>query len=208
MKVTGLFCGSKKTIGAKLSPTGIYKSAVERAEVGQLGIVGDVQADARVHGGPEKALHQFSLLSYQKIIQRYPLLHKRLIAGSIGENISANHMNEHNVCIGDIYQFGAITLQVSAPRIPCWKIDAKFAQPGLSQFIALCHLSGWYYRVLEPGEIQVGDQIELTLRLNPQLTVRRFLEIIQLKTLDETTRGVIAFTEGLDPQWRIKLLAK
>ena len=208
MRVTGLFCGSKKVIGAKLSPTGIYKSAVETAEVNHLGIVGDVQADTRVHGGPEKALHQFSFLSYQKIIQRYPLLHKRLTPGSIGENISAMQMNEDNVCIGDIYQVGALTLQVSAPRIPCWKIDAKFAQPGLSQFIALYHLSGWYYRVLEPGQIRVGDEFALSLRANPQLSVRRFLSIVQSRTLDETSRHLITNAAGLDPQWRGRLLTE
>ncbi|WP_340680551.1 MOSC domain-containing protein [Paraglaciecola sp.] len=207
MKIIGLFSGSKTAIGPKLSPTGIYKKPLERVEVNNLGIIGDVQADKRVHGGPEKALHQFSLASYQKVIQRYPLLHKKAWPGSIGENLSASTMHEDSVCIGDIYSLGTSLIQVSAPRIPCWKIDAKFSQPGLSQFIAQYQLNGWYYRVIESGKIQLCDQFKLLERFNPRLTIRHFLAITQLKNLDEGSFKLIDHAQGLDPQWRKKLSA-
>lgn len=208
MKISGLFCATKRAIGPKLQATGIYKSPVEQAEIDHLGIVGDIQADKRVHGGPEKALHQFSLLSYQKIIQRFPLLHKRACPGSIGENISAFGMDEDNLGIGDTYQVGTAILQVSAPRIPCWKIDAKFSQPGLSQFIAAHHLSGWYYRVVQSGRIHLGDNINLIENSKSSLTVRGLLRIIQMPQPDDYSRELVSHATGLDPDWRRRLLAR
>ena len=206
MHVIGLYSGNKTTIGPKLSPTGIYKSPVQRVNVNPLGIVGDMQADIRVHGGPEKALHQFSLTSYQKIIQHYPLLHKKAWPGAIGENISAPQMNENSVCIGDVFAVGSTVLQVSSPRIPCWKIDAKFKQPRLSQFISQHHLSGWYYRVLEKGAIQLDDTFSLIERFNPQLTIKQFLYLVNLQNRTETEIDLIKNAEGLDPAWQTKLL--
>jgi len=120
MKIIGLYTGKLTQIGKKRSPTGIYKQSVDNVSVDELGILGDIQADKRFHGGPEKALHQYALSSYEKIIKRYPLLHKQAKPGAIGENLSATKMNEHNVCIGDIYHLGSAILQVSSPRIPFW----------------------------------------------------------------------------------------
>tara|TARA_R110000868_G_scaffold52947_3_gene166631 strand:+ start:3526 stop:4155 length:630 start_codon:yes stop_codon:yes gene_type:complete len=206
MQITGLYSGRKTALGPKLSATGIFKYPVERVDVDILGIVGDVQADKRVHGGPQKALHQFSLASYQKIIQQYPLLHLKAWPGSIGENISAAQMHEDSVCIGDLYAVGSCVLQVSAPRIPCWKIDAKFKQPGLSQFIAQHQLSGWYYRVIEAGAIQLADCFNLVKRHNPQLSIRQFLGLLHCENLTAAQRELINNAEGLDPAWRTKLL--
>ena len=206
MKIIGLFSGNKTTIGPKLSPTGIYKSPVQRVSVNTLGIVGDTQADIRVHGGPEKALHQFSLTSYQKIIQHYPLLHKKAWPGAIGENISAPQMNENSVCIGDVFAVGSTVLQVSSPRIPCWKIDAKFKQPGLNSFIRHHQLSGWYYRVLQSGGIQLGDEFKLIERSNPQLSIRIFLKFCQSDTKNSQFLDLISQARHLDPEWRHKLL--
>ena len=119
-----------------------------------LGLTDDVQADGRFHGGPEKALHQFALSSYEKISKRYPLLHKRVKPGIVGENLTASDMDDANVHIGDIYQLGEVKVQVSSPRIPCWKIAHKLDMPELDKFVAQKGISGWYYRVLEPGKIK------------------------------------------------------
>jgi MOSC domain-containing protein YiiM len=65
----------------------------------------------------------------------------------MGENISIATMHEHNVCIGDIYQIGECQIQVSGPRMPCFKIAEKFNTPGLDNFVAKHAIHGWYYRV-------------------------------------------------------------
>jgi MOSC domain-containing protein YiiM len=204
MKVSGLFSGKSRSIGPKHNPTGIFKYPVEQVSVNTLGIIGDIQADKRFHGGPEKALHQFSLLSYEKIIKRFPLLHKKAQPGAIGENISAPNMHEHNVCIGDIYQLGSTVLQVSSPRIPCWKIDAKLSQPDLNQFISQQRLNGWYYRVLESGEIGLGEIFQLQQRPNPLVTIDTMLKVIYAKA-SASEVDLATHAKGLDPEWKKRL---
>jgi len=207
MKIIGLYTGKLTQIGDNRSLTGIYKQSVEQVSVDELGIIGDIQADKRFHGGPEKALHQYALSSYEKIIKRYPLLHKKAKPGMIGENLSATDMNEHNVCIGDIYKVGSAILQVSSPRIPCWKIDAKFKQPDLNQFISQHRLNGWYYRVLKAGDIKLNDDFLLQQRPNTNVTVDTMLRVIHGNAEIQTVElAVNAF--GLDPEWQKRLQNK
>ncbi|MFT5837738.1 MAG: MOSC domain-containing protein YiiM [Flavobacteriales bacterium] len=207
MKIIGLYTGKLTQIGDKRSPTGIYKQSVQQVSVHELGIIGDIQADKRFHGGPEKALHQYALSSYEKIIKRYPLLHKKTKSGMIGENLSATHMNEHSVCIGDIYKVGDTILQISSPRIPCWKIDAKFNQPDLHQFISQHRLNGWYYRVLQAGSITLHDEFLLQQRPNTHVTVDTMLKVIYGKA--EAAIAELAIQAiGLDPEWQKRLQNK
>ena len=207
MKIIGLYSGSLSNIGEKRSPTGIYKQSVAQVSVNELGIVGDIQADKRFHGGPEKALHQYALYSYEKIIKRYPLLYKKAKPGMIGENLSAADMNEHNVCIGDIYKLGSAIVQVSSPRIPCWKIDAKFKQPDLHQFIGQHRLNGWYYRVLEAGHTKLNDEFLLQQRPNTNISIDTMLKVIHGKAEAQLIE-LTANATGLDPEWKERLTNK
>jgi MOSC domain-containing protein YiiM len=207
MKIIGLYTGKLSQIGDKRSPTGMYKQSVEQVSVHELGIIGDIQADKRFHGGPEKALHQYALSSYEKIIKRYPLLYQKAKPGMIGENLSASDMNEHNVCIGDIYKVGSSLLQVSSPRIPCWKIDAKFNQPDLHQFISQHRLNGWYYRVLQTGNIAINDEFLLQQRPNTHITVDMMLKVVYGKAEAEVVKLAINAI-GLDPEWQDRLQNK
>jgi MOSC domain-containing protein YiiM len=207
MKIIGLYSGELSKIGEKNSPTGIYKQSIEQVSVDKFGIVGDFQADKRFHGGPEKALHQYALRSYEKIVKRYPLLHKKAKPGAIGENLSATNMNEYNVCIGDIYKLGNCLLQVSSPRIPCWKIDAKFKQPRLNQFISQHRLNGWYYRVLQTGNITLKDEFLLKQRPNTNVTVDAMLRVFYGVT-GAPSVGLATNAIGLDPEWQERLQNK
>ena len=208
MKIIGLYSGKSSIIGPKNSPTGIFKDHVDSVQVDSLGIIGDVQADKRFHGGPEKALHQYALRSYEKIIKRYPLLHKNAKPGAIGENITATNMNDQNVCIGDIYQIGGVKVQVSSPRIPCWKIDEKFNQPDLNKFVGQNQITGWYYRILESGSISLDDEVELTLRPNAFLTISLFMQIVRGEIKDNTVIKNAVRAAGLDPEWHRRLQKK
>ena len=207
MIIIGLYSGKLSNIGVNHIPTGIYKQSVEQVSVAELGIIGDIQADKRFHGGPEKALHQYALCSYEKIIKRYPLLYRKAKPGAIGENLSATDMNEHNVCIGDIYNVGSCVLQVSSPRIPCWKIDAKFKQPDLHHFISQHSLNGWYYRVLQAGDITLNDKFLLQQRPNTNITVDTMLKVIHGKAESHLVQLTINAT-GLDPEWQKRLQNK
>lgn len=156
-----LFTGRIRPLPDSGRPTGIYKSpATFPLEVTALGFEGDQQADLRVHGGPDKAVHYFPRPHYAQFAARFPELAGALLPGSIGENISAA-LTETEVRIGDIWCLGSARLQVCQPRNPCWKIDERYGIQGLAKFIAHRRIAGWYLRVLTPGVIAEGDALQI-----------------------------------------------
>jgi MOSC domain-containing protein YiiM len=132
--------------------TAIFKTPVHsRVKIRSKGIVGDHQADHRVHGGPEKAVHQYAALNYSKLAARFPEIAAAFVPGSIGENLSASGIDESSVAIGDIFALGSAHLQLCQPRSPCGKIDTRYGLAGVAKYISDCCYQGWYYRVLEAG---------------------------------------------------------
>lgn len=208
MKIIGLYSGTSTLIGPKRSASAIFKTPQDKVIVDELGIVSDVQANTKVHGGPEKALHQYALSSYEKLIKRYPLLHKTAGPGNIGENLCATEMSDDSVCIGDIYQLGKIRVQVTSPRIPCWKIDVRLNQPDLHKYVASSLSTGWYYRVLQGGELCVGDEVSLTERPNRELSIAQFMQIVNGDIVEADYIAEAAKAQGLDPQWQDRLETK
>lgn len=208
MKIIGLYAGKQRPFGPRGNQSAIFKSAVNDVEVNALGMVDDHQADTRYHGGEEKALHQFALSGYEKMMKRHPLQHKIFVPGSMGENMTATDMDDESVCIGDIYQIGALKVQVGSPRIPCWKIDHKLNLTDLHTFISHCGITGWYYRVLEGGTLSVGDEITLLERPNPDLSVHRFMQITNMMNTTIEDMQNASEAVGLDPEWKEKLLKR
>jgi MOSC domain-containing protein YiiM len=169
------------------------------------GLVGDVQADRRVHGGPEKALHHYAAENYARLTVAFLECAGALLPGSIGENISTHGWREDSVCISDIFRIGTALVQVSQPRSPCWKINHKFGVADMSRFVADHGVTGWYYRVIEEGDIGVGDGFELQERPAPQVTLARLWQanIAHRPALDELAELMAA--PGLTLGWVQKL---
>ena len=205
MQIQGLYCGKSQLLQPSGEYTGIYKAPVNHVAVDELGIKGDVQVDKRYHGGPDKALHQYSLSGYQRIVEAYAELADIAVQGSIGENISIAEMSEANVCIGDIYRFGSVLVQVSEPRRPCWKINAKFKQSDLTEFIEKEGITGWYYRVLEAGEINLSDNAELLERPNPQVTIAYFNSVLNMSQPSRDALASLIECTGLAAYLRARL---
>lgn len=163
MRVTvSLFAGRVRPLAESGRASGIVKSPVEfPLALGPNGFAGDEQADRRVHGGPDKAIHVYPAAHYARLAQRFPEIAQRFVPGSIGENISVDRLTEADVRIGDIWQLGSARLQLCQPRSPCWKIDARYGCDGIAKFIADESIAGWYCRVLAAGVVNAGDAFEL-----------------------------------------------
>ena len=205
-QIAGLFAGTAMPMPGDGRPTAIFKQPVNgRVHVGIEGLDGDVQADRRVHGGPEKALHHFPADTYARLAQALPELAERFVPGAIGENISTAGYAEADVCIGDVYAFGSARIQLCQPRTPCWKIDARFGTDGLSKAIQVAGISGWYYRVLEEGEVERGDSIELIERNASAFSVERFWQIGHTLRPDLDQLMRLALTPGLATQWQQRI---
>jgi len=139
--------------------TSIFKEPVEgRVAVRGNNLVGDAQADLRVHGGPNKAIYAYAS-------EHYPYwtttLHRTLKPGSFGENLTSEGLLESQVRIGDLYRLGSALLRVTQPRMPCAKLALRFALPSMVKLFWKSNLSGIYFSVAEEGEIGAGDEIEL-----------------------------------------------
>ena len=205
MIVTGLFAGGPSVLESSGQRSGIVKPARPSVRVTHDGIVGDVQVDRRYHGGPEQAAHQFAVAHYAAIVTRYPALAGVAVPGSIGENLSCATLDETTVCVGDVYSFGEVALEVSQPRRPCTKIDARYAMDGMARWIAARGTPGWYYRVVKPGVITVGDPVALVTRPNPDVPLARLIAATGDAQPDITELERLVACTGLGSDWQRRL---
>lgn len=201
-----IFLGGIRPLPPDNQPTGIFKQEVLMPVwVGKEGLAGDAQADRRVHGGPEKALHQYASANYARLAAAFPDAVESLVPGSIGENLSAPDWDESNIAIGDIFRFGDSTIQVSQPRSPCWKIDNRFAVDGMAQFIAEQRITGWYFRVLEEGAVEPGANFARIERNPDPVSIVALLSLWAEHRPDPDYLIAISRTPGLTSSWVSKL---
>lgn len=204
--VDSLFAGGIGHLEPEGHRSGIFKKPIlGRAEATIHGIVGDEHADKRVHGGSEKAVHHYAMESYRRLIENFPQSANAFIPGSIGENICAPHLTEDNVHIGDIFRIGSVVAQVSQPRSPCWKIDHRFGIDRMSMYVAREFITGWYYRVIEPGFIEAGDGIELLERQDGSFSIVQFWQIQLVHQPSTKDLLGLAAIPGLSMEWQRRL---
>ncbi|MCK9383273.1 MAG: MOSC domain-containing protein [Nevskia sp.] len=204
--VSGVYLGSAKPMPGDGRPTAIFKSPGSRpVDIGFEGLVGDVQADRRVHGGPEKAVHHFPVENYARLVAQFPEVASGFVPGGLGENISTAGVDETTVCIGDIFALGSARVQLCQPRTPCWKIDARHSHEGITRFVADNGIAGWYYRVLEPGTVTVGDEFALLERATAVVTVAEFWAIVRAHRPALAQLQSVAAIPGLSTAWQRKL---
>ncbi|MGY2262550.1 MOSC domain-containing protein [Pseudomonas sp. SDO55104_S430] len=205
-KIDHVFAGGLGVLPPEGQSTGIFKQrhgGPVRVEL--HGIVGDQHADTRVHGGPEKAVHQYATQNYQRLAEAFPNSAVQLVAGSLGENLAAFGLSECNVHIGDVFRVGSVVLQVSQPRSPCWKINHRFDAERMSMFVAKERITGWYYRILQPGSLEAGDSIELLERHTERFSIDEFwqVQLAHRPVLEDLF--ALAATPGLCADWQRRL---
>lgn len=203
--VTGLYVGAASVLAANGQRSGIVKSRQSRVQLECDGIVGDVQVDRRNHGGLERALHQFAVAHYAALAAAFPALAAHAAPGTIGENLSCAEFDEDTVCVGDVYRIGEAEVQVSQPRRPCTKIDARYGVDGVARWLVARGTPGWYYRVLKPGAIACGDPITRIARPNPEVPLRRLIAASGDARPSAAELEVLLGCRGLGADWRRRL---
>jgi len=184
-------------------------SAIDKAPrtgavaVGPLGLEGDEQADLRVHGGQDKAVHCYPWSHYAHWRTTLPAAASAVLRqpGAFGENFSMEGITEGEACIADRWQVGTALLEVSQGRQPCWKLNERFGVPDMARRLQESTRSGWYLRVLQPGEVRAGDAVRLLARPWPEWTLARLLGLIADRNCDP---GVLAevLRLPLPPSWQ------
>ena len=207
MAKISLFIGGISALSNSGRPTAMFKQlTVGPLELGPEGFIGDEQADRRVHGGPEKAVHLYPAAHYAKLAERFPEAASQLIPGSLGENISCAELDESSVRIGDIYRLGSARLQVCQPRNPCWKIDDRFNADGMAAFIAETNLTGWYWRVVQAGSVPPGAMLELDEAAASALSLAAAMTLWQEHRPQPDDLEKLAATPGIASGWQEKIL--
>jgi MOSC domain-containing protein YiiM len=131
-------------------------------------LAGDAQADLSVHGGPDKAVYVYPS---EHLAPWAEELGAPLGPAAFGENLSTRGALEIDACIGDIWQWGDAVLQISQPRWPCFKLALHRGRADIGGRMRANGHTGWYLRVLEPGEVTVGPPIIVVERDPARLTV-------------------------------------
>lgn len=181
--------------------SGFFKWPVDGAVwAGQTGIVGDGQADLKNHGGPEKAILAYAGRHYADWKAELGL--EEMPPGGFGENLTLDGWDESNVCIGDTFMIGDVSLQVSQPRQPCWKINRRWRIADLAQRIQINGRTGWYFRVLKEGWLTPGAEIALVQRPLPEWPVAAVSRLLYERTPNRENAAVLAACPLLAMSWR------
>jgi MOSC domain-containing protein YiiM len=185
----------------KTVSTGIFKAPVsERVMVRSLNLVGDGQADLSVHGGLDKAIYVYPFEHYD--YWRRELPETELTPGIFGENFTITGLREAEVNIGDRFAIGSVTLMVTQPRLPCYKLGIRFGRPDMVKRFLASRRTGFYFRVLQEGEVGAGDTLELVSRDDQNITVA---DITELYTREKNNPELLyraAQLEALPESWR------
>ena len=163
-------------------------------------VQGDAQADLRVHGGPDKAVHLYAWEHYaqwQRELGDRPLLQA---PGGFGENLALTGLDEAGVCLGDHWRAGSAVLEVTQGRQPCWKLNLRFGVPDMSARVQNTLRAGWYCRTLQAGVVHAGDALELLERPHPGWTVQRLLALIRDRECNPAVLNEV-LALPLPPSW-------
>jgi MOSC domain-containing protein YiiM len=203
--INGLFVGQVAMLAGDSRSSAIAKTRLgSPCMLTEEGLAGDTQADRRVHGGAGKALHHFPAEHHARLAAAFPAA-QHLVPGGLGENISTRGLVESDVCVGDVFRLGGARIRISQPRTPCWKIDHRTGCEGVAAFIAEHALAGWYYRVLEAGEVAPGDWLEQLERPAEAVTLAEFWGAIRTRRPAPESLLRLAAATGLDAQWAARL---
>lgn len=182
--------------------TGIFKEpVVDWVTVEPLNLRGDRQADLSVHGGANKAVYAYPHEQYAFWKRELDL--EQLPPGSFGENLTVIGFTERDVRIGERWRIGSCELAVTEPRVPCFKLAARFQRPDMIRRFLESRRTGFYFRVLLPGErLGAGDAVELLERDESAVSVLDVVELFATKARDNQLARRALATESLPEGWR------
>jgi ferredoxin-NADP reductase/MOSC domain-containing protein YiiM/ferredoxin len=181
--------------------TGVFKEPVSGPRhVGKLNVDGDGQGDLTGHGGEQRAVFVYQIDSYR--YWERELGRNDFVYGQFGENFTVEGPGDDEVCIGDRYQIGSAVFEVSQPRVTCYRVGIRMNDPRIPALLVSHHRPGFYFRVLEEGEVQAGDEIVKLASGPEQMTVAEVDALLYLP--GHTRAGLLRALRvpALSPGWQ------
>jgi MOSC domain-containing protein YiiM len=181
--------------------TGIFKEPVEgRIRLRSLNLDGDRQADLTVHGGADKAVYAYPSEHYAYWQQELPEMD--LSWGMFGENLTIEGVVEDAVNIGDRFRIGTAEVMVTQPRMPCYKLGIKFGRADMVKRFLASHRSGFYFSVMQEGEVGIGDALEVIDRDANQITITDIVRLYARESEDLSLLYRVTQLQALPASWR------
>lgn len=150
--------------------TSVWKEPVQgRRLVRRLNIDGDAQGDLVGHGGEHRAVFVYQMDSYH--YWQRELKRGDFTFGQFGENFTVEGLADSEVCVGDCYRIGGALFEVTQPRVTCYRVGIRMDEPRMAALLVAHHRPGFYFRVLEEGEVGAGDEIVKVTEGPERLTV-------------------------------------
>ena len=200
--VVGVYVGQVRHSWPGKPGSAIAKQRVEGPqELGWEGFEMDTQADLKVHGGPDKAIHHYAADHYAAWRSELGDPAQDFGPGRFGENIATLGITEADLCIGDVLRLGTAIVEVSQGRQPCWKLNAHTGIKTMAALFQETARTGWYYRVLQTGVVGIGDTIERLECPNPGWTVERVTRARLGARIDRKTAAQMAELPQLASGW-------
>jgi len=189
--------------------TSIYKKPVSNlVHVSSQGIDGDRQADLTVHGGYDKAVYAYSHAHYKTWATEMKKEFNEY--GLVGENLTIDDFNESEINIGDQFKINECILQVSQPRIPCYKIGIKMNSRDFPKMFSQSGLLGSYLRVIKDGDITAGDEIQKIHDEENSMSLKDIANIlfVDIKNIElmKKALNIDTLTEEIKEKFRERLM--
>jgi ferredoxin-NADP reductase/MOSC domain-containing protein YiiM/ferredoxin len=181
--------------------TGIWKDPVPgRCRVGRLNLAGDGQGDLAGHGGEQRAVFVYQIESYRHWEQQ--LGRPDLVPGQFGENFTTEGLPDDVVCVGDRYRIGSALFEVTQPRVTCYRVGIRMNEPRMPALLTSSGRPGFYFRVLQEGEVGAGDDIVKVAEAQERMTVAELNGLLYSPPHPRDRLERALRIEPLSPGWR------
>lgn len=211
MKILSTNISKSKTIlyNGKEIQTGIFKVPTsDEVTIEKVNIIGDEQADLINHGGAHKAVYAFSFDHYD--YWKGVLENQNLSPGVFGENFTISNLSEEKIHIGDHIRLGTALLEVSQPRVPCFKLGIALGNKSAAKLFTQNYCTGVYFRVLVPGIAKTGDVVSIENKATHGISVKTLFQAYfdrEFVGFEKILQEALLLEE-LAPEWKAKLSKK
>jgi MOSC domain-containing protein YiiM len=175
----------------------IWKSPTARRIAARgVNLEGDQQADRKAHGGPDKAIYAYALEDMRWWEQQ---IGRSLSYGEFGENLTTEGIDVNTALVGDRWEIGATILEVSEPRIPCWRLGVRMNDEMFLRRFTQAMRPGTYLRIVVEGDVGAGDKIRVVERPDHNLTIR---DVFRIYTRDRDEVERLLAVPQMSESWR------
>src|SRR5215470_5740311 len=181
--------------------TGIWKNPVPgRCRVRRLNLDGDGQGDTAGHGGEQRAVFVYQLESYRHWEQQ--LNRADFVHGNFGENFTIEGLPDDSVCIGDRFRIGTALFEITQPRVTCYRVGIRTNEPRMAALLTSSGRPGFYFRVLEEGAVDAGDEIVKAGEAKERMTVAEINALLYSPNHPHDSLERALRIEALSSGWR------